>query len=226
MTALRPELPPPPPRIAALPVDERGYPVPWFVEWIDGVPDHRVMDSRKIGAAVTHRRCWICGEPTGRWTAYVIGPMCSITRTIGEPPSHRDCAVWSAQACPHLSRPHARRRGGYPDGVVPPAGHGLLRNPGAVGVWITHRPPQPRRAHAGNDGFLFTLPTPREVLWFCEGREATRDEVEQSVDSGLPLLIDGAIATAQEVGETLTPERARATLERELEVARLLFPVA
>ena len=34
MTKFRSDIPPLPPRIAKLPVDERGYPVPWFVQWL------------------------------------------------------------------------------------------------------------------------------------------------------------------------------------------------
>ena len=41
-------LPPMPSRIAALPVDERGYPVPWFVAWIDGKPEFRCADPAKF----------------------------------------------------------------------------------------------------------------------------------------------------------------------------------
>jgi hypothetical protein len=47
-----------PPAVARLPQD-RGYPVPWFVQWFtdvdepsefgEGRPDFRVMDGRKLG---------------------------------------------------------------------------------------------------------------------------------------------------------------------------------
>lgn len=226
MTALRPELPPAPERIRRLPIDRRGYPVPWFVSWVDGEPDHRVMDSGKIGPALRDRRCWVCGDVLGKWSAYVIGPMCSVTLTSGEPPSHRDCAVWAAQACPHLSRPHARRRDAYPDGVEPPAGFGLTRNPGAAGVWITRHPPAARRAHDGNDGVLFTLPEASEVLWFCEGREATREEVDLSIASGIPILLDRARRASLAAGYPWDEDRARADLELAVEGVERLLPPA
>jgi hypothetical protein len=193
MTALRKGLPPLPARLQAhLPIDDRGYPVPWFVAWIDGKPDHRIVDEAKLHEAIRAGRCWVCGQQLGRFQAYVIGPMCAVTRTNGEPPSHRECAEWSARACPHLSRPYARRRDAYPEGVTPPAGVGLTRNPGAVGVWITRHPARQRAAGGGQPGVLFDLPDPLEVLWFCEGRAATRAEVEESIDSGLPLLLEHA----------------------------------
>lgn len=224
MTGLRRGLPPLPARLRAhLPIDERGYPVPWFVQWIDGRPDHRVMDERKLALALKDGRCWVCGQQLGRFQAYVIGPMCAITRTSSEPPSHRECAEWSARACPHLSRPHARRRDSYPDGVKDPAGHAIMRNPGAVAVWITRLPARPRRADGGNAGILFTLPDPIEVLWFCEGRTATREEVDAAIESGLPLLVDGAL---EQHGARLTRDAAEAELQRDVERARPLLPQA
>ena len=58
-----------PARIARLPV-HKGYPVPWFVAWIDGVPDFRVADGRKLWEAVRHSRCWVCGDKLGSKLAF------------------------------------------------------------------------------------------------------------------------------------------------------------
>lgn len=93
-----------PPRIAKLPTDERGYPVPYFVEWIDGKPDFRVMSSKNLARAVKYRRCWICGEELGRFLCFTIGPMCGVNRISSEPPSHYDCARFAVSACPFLTR--------------------------------------------------------------------------------------------------------------------------
>lgn len=96
-TEIRPELEALPVRLRKLPVDARGYPVPWFVDWIEGpegrVPEFRAMDPRKWVRAVKERLCWVCGEALGRWLVFPIGPMCAITRTTAEPPSHLDCAL-------------------------------------------------------------------------------------------------------------------------------------
>ena len=59
-----------------LPVDPiRGYPVPWFVGWIDGKPEFRCMDPAKLKLAITERRCWVCGERLDNRATFVIGPM-------------------------------------------------------------------------------------------------------------------------------------------------------
>jgi hypothetical protein len=174
-----------PDRIKALPVSSAGFPVPWFVSWESGEPDFRVIKRNALRDAVYRGRCWICGGPLGRTFAMTIGPMCAINRTISEPPSHRDCAVFSAIACPFLSNPRMRRNAvDLPEERVLPPGEGIARNPGACAVWIT-RSFQPFKARGG---VLFNLGEPLEVLWFAEGRAATRDEVMASIRSGLPLL--------------------------------------
>lgn len=180
---------PMPDRIRSLPLSEKGFPVPWFVATVNGAPDFRVADAHKMATAVKHRRCWVCGGTLGRMMAMTLGPMCAINRTISEPPSHRECAVYSALACPFLANPRTKRReAGLPEDRIEAAGNGLKRNPGAVAVWIT-RGYRPFRAPGGT---LFTFDDPEEVLWFAAGREATRAEVMASIESGLPLLAEEA----------------------------------
>ncbi len=180
---------PMPDRIKRLPVSPAGFPVPWFVAWEDGVPDFRVVGRGKIPDAVKRKLCWVCGEPLGRTFAMTLGPMCAINRTISEPPSHRECAVYSAIACPFLSNPRMRRNEvDLPEERVSAAGNGIKRNPGATAVWCTRG----YRPFKVPGGVLFTFDDPTEVLWFASGRKATRAEVEESIFSGLPLLEEEA----------------------------------
>jgi len=46
---------------------------------------------------VRHKRCWLCGQPLGKFMCFVVGPMCAINKTSAEPPSHRDCALYAVQ---------------------------------------------------------------------------------------------------------------------------------
>src|SRR5258708_39459955 len=94
-----------PQRMARLPISPTGFPVPWFVAWVDGVPDFRVIGPDKIVQAVKRNLCWLCGQPKGIHHAFVIGPMCAINRTISEPSSHLECAQFAAVACPFLANP-------------------------------------------------------------------------------------------------------------------------
>jgi hypothetical protein len=214
-----------PDRIRRLPVSPTGYPVPWFVTWFkdgepckdgEGVPDFRVIDPRKMKRCLDHHVCWTCGTVMGAHKCFVIGPMCCVNRIISEPSSHRDCAIYSARVCPFLSKPKmVRNERNMQAGLVEPAGVGLKRNPGAVCVWITksYRPFHP----PGENGILFSLGTPTDVLWFCEGRRATRKEVMASIDSGYPTLEEiarqegptalAALATQREVALALVPSQ-------------------
>lgn len=220
-TTIRAELDALPPRLKKLPVDARGYPVPWFVAWVPDpnggpdVPEFRMMDARKFRDAVKQRLCWVCGEPLGRWLAFPIGPMCAITRTISEPPSHLECAEWSVRNCPFLSQPQMTRREEHlPADHREAAGYGLKRNPGVVCIWITR---SYELFDDGKGGKLITVGAPERVSWWREGRAATLAEVEESVDSGFPNLL----IAAQRDGPF-----AVEALGKYYERARLLFPLA
>lgn len=184
----------PPAAMKFLQKDHRGYVVPFFVEWIDGKPDFRVIDGRKMRRCIEDGLCWLCGGPTARYVAYVIGPMCAINRVSSEPPSHLACAEYAAQVCPFLTMPKAQRReANLPADGRPMAGVGLKRNPGVTLVWITRDRLAPFQVPPGPNGeqpgVLFNVGNPVEVKWFAEGRTATRDEVIASIESGLPELL-------------------------------------
>jgi hypothetical protein len=215
-----------PDRIRRLPISPAGFPVPWFVAWFkdgvncpagEGEPDFRVADTRKMATAMKQHVCWTCGQPMGAYKGFILGPMCAINRVISEPLSHRDCCIWSAKNCPFLSKPRmVRNEKDMPEGMVDAAGFGLKRNPGAVAVWIT-KSYRPFRPHAGNAGVLFSVGLPVEVLWFAEGRKATRAEVMASIESGYPTLQElaraegpealAALATQRTVAMALVPDR-------------------
>lgn len=175
-----------PRRIAQLPLTENGYPVLYFVDEVDGKPDLRVMDGRKFIKCIREKRCWLCGQPLGRNMAFVVGPMCCVTRTSSEPPSHYECAEYSVKACPFLTRPKARRREiGIEEASM--AGVGLKRNPGVIAIWVT-RSYKTFRA-AGGGGVLITMGPPEHVEWWSEARQATYAEVCESIESGAPELM-------------------------------------
>jgi hypothetical protein len=200
---LRSELTALPERIQSLPVF-RGYPVPWFVAYPDGPdgePEFRTADGKKWVAAVQQKLCWVCGQQLGSWLAFVLGPMCGITRTTCEPACHRECAEWSIYNCPFLTRPHMERReDNLPAGVVEAPGCPIRRNPGVTLLWMTKSftlfRAQDRRA-------LIRVGDALEVGWFAEGRRATRAEVDKSIEGGIPLLIEVATTDGPDAIEDL-----------------------
>jgi hypothetical protein len=185
-----------PPRMQSRPISPKGYPIPWFVAQINGEYDFRVIRPGGIAQAHNRRRCWICGEPRGRWSVFPIGPMCIVNRVTAEPPSHLSCAEYAARACPFLTQPNMRRnsKGLEETGAVQPAGSMILRNPGVVALWITDS----YSLMDADGGVLFKVGPPARVLWFAEGRTATRAEVEASIASGMPLLAAAAIEDGPE----------------------------
>ena len=100
MTEYRTDLPPRPPYVALLPLDERGYPVPWFASFMDGKPELRFADGRKLVRAVQDSLCWVCGEQLGTFRAFILGPMCTVNCVSAEPPMHRACGLWRPSSLP------------------------------------------------------------------------------------------------------------------------------
>lgn len=204
-----------PRRIAGLPLDHRGYPVPWFVAWIDGKADFRIVGPNKTMKALRESRCWICGGLVFGTRAYVVGPMCAVNRTSAEPPSHVDCARYAAKACPFLARPHMRRReNAMPEGRAEAPGIAIKRNPGVALVWVTG---ETRTKPDFNGGLLFDLGRPTRCEWYAHGRQAERHEVVESISTGLPILRD----MADDEGPA-----ARAELDRMTADAMRLVPAA
>ena len=97
-----------PPRIARLPRDSRGYPIPWNVlRASDGTPFFTINDDTKASKAIRLGLCPICGGELGRWRWFVGGP-----RSAFDPhgwyldlPGHRECMEYALQACPYLATP-------------------------------------------------------------------------------------------------------------------------
>lgn len=207
-----------PHHMRALPVDHRGFPVPWFVAWKDGKPLFPVADGDKLGRAHKFDLCWVCGGKLGRFRASVIGPMCAVNRTISEPQSHVECARFSALRCPFLSQPRMKRVGEHmlPVERSEAAGDGIKRNPGATAVWIERQKTKPFKVH---NGYLFELGDPHAVEWYANGREATRAEVEHSIETGIPLLMESIAkeAPARRPAAIAELNRRRADVSRLLE---------
>jgi hypothetical protein len=207
-----------PRRMTRLPVNERGFPVPFFVAKVNGEYDFRAFSGDKITACVRKRLCWLCGEPLGRYMAFVIGPMCSINRVSSEPPSHLECAQYAVKACPFLTKPRARRNDvdlpqfGKNGGFGMAAGNAIEHNPGAVLIWITkdYKP-----VSDGHGGVLFSIGEPHDLLWFAEGRTATRAEIDAAIAKGLPYL--------REIAAKEGPEAER-ELQRYIDRATKLLP--
>jgi hypothetical protein len=209
--ALRSGLPPLPPQMKRLPIDPRGFPVPWFTPKVDGEWNFQTVHPMRVRQAFVGRLCWICGTKLHKNLAFCIGPMCAINRTTSEPASHVECATFAAKACPFLTRPRMRRAP-LPDDALPMPGIHLDRNPGVVLLWVCR---SYTREPVGN-GYLFNLGEPVRVEAFAEGRPATPNEIEESIAGGLPALRQVADIDPD-------PEGARIELRGRILMARKLL---
>jgi hypothetical protein len=201
----------PPSRLARRPRDKHNRLIPWFVGYVDGEPDHRLVRLGGIRDAVRFNLCWLCGDPLGAYQTFVLGPMCTINSVSAEPPGHKDCSEYAARACPFLTHPHMRRRENLPEDTVPPDGEMNPRNPGVCAVWTT-------RSWSKKPGLqLFSLGDPTEVTWWREGRPATYGEALDALVSGLDVL-------KAEADKDPRPLRARASLEEQYWAALAHLP--
>lgn len=201
-----------PDRIRALPIDPtRGYPVPFFVPWIDGVPEFRTAASSARARCISDSLCWVCGQKLGTFKAFTIGPMCAINRVTAEPPEHTECAIFSVKGCPFLSKPQMdRRENDLPELRNEAPGMMIRRNPGVSLIWVT----KTFKEFLAPGGKLISIGDPEDLTWWKEGRPATRAEVLFSVITGLPLLfgpdpsqaVKEAIASAYVKAEKLFPK--------------------
>lgn len=160
-----------PPEMGVRPIDHRGFPVPWFVteKHEDGRWNFNVVTSERVSQAITKRLCWVSGEPLGSFGSFVIGPMCVVNRVAADPPARKFIAEWSAQVCPFLSRPLAKRPE-VPD-VHDTPGHMVTDNPGMCAVWTTKTWTRDRHG-------LIRMGEPHSVTWWREGRRATQEEID------------------------------------------------
>lgn len=185
---------PMPARIAKLPVSEQGYPIPWFVPWRDGQPLPELADPVKRMKAISGRRCWVCGEPLGTYLAFILGSMCLVNRITAEPAMHKECAEYTVKVCPFLTKPKMKRnssdnkrQGDKAPGIM------IERNPGVCAVYVTRAF---KTINDGAGGRVIQVGLCISVDYYREGRPATRAEVIESMQSGLPLLKQHAYTRA------------------------------
>lgn len=214
MPEIRPDCLPLPKAMVGRPVDPRGYPVPWFASRTADGYDFRVVEVARRDEAVRHRKCWVSGEPLGRFAAFVIGPMCTVNTVSADPPVRPDLAYWSARVCPFLTRPLAVRNERGLEGLQDETpGIAIKHNPGVCAVWVT------RFWTFDRDG-LFRFGEPHEIRWYARGRAATRAEVVAAFERGFPRLQEladaegaaaqAALARARDAAVALWPAEAAA----------------
>ncbi|MBF6333649.1 hypothetical protein [Nocardia transvalensis] len=81
----------------------RGLVVPFVTKWHAGQPMWGSLDTDRLAAALTGKRCQICGHRLeGRAVLFVRAADWE-RRIAVEPPMHPDCASYARRACPMLN---------------------------------------------------------------------------------------------------------------------------
>ena len=100
-----------PKELSHLKLDDRGYPIPFFVSIINGKPEFRFMDHNRVKMIIENKLCHICGNKLYKDYHYFIsGPLGLQNRISSDAAMHRVCAEFSLMACPHLYLQKAERR--------------------------------------------------------------------------------------------------------------------
>lgn len=124
---------PMPKTMRSLPVDHRGYPVPFMaMKDATGKPMFAINDDRKTVKCFTKRLCSICGRR--RDEDWFVGGIRCFTHPLGaflDPPAHRACAEYALRVCPFIANPSYGRRidGKIAERAALPAGMGIAVEP-------------------------------------------------------------------------------------------------
>lgn len=97
---------PVPRRMRTLPLDPRGYPIPYIVlRDRNGDPHFTINDSRVRLRCVLQRRCGICGKKINGPVWFVGGPLSAFHPhgAYSDGPLHDDCAEYALKVCPWLA---------------------------------------------------------------------------------------------------------------------------
>jgi hypothetical protein len=164
-----------PASIKALPREERGYPIPYFVAYNrDGSRDLRFADVQKQHICVRQRLCWVCGKSLNILLGFLGGPLSVVNRLHSDMACHPSCAEFSVKYCPHVNNASAKYRdSGKPFDANKPVGM-VKEHPGVTAiVYCTDFETSPPDKHGG---ILASPLGVTRVDWWFEGGQVTQAE--------------------------------------------------
>lgn len=95
------------PRVAKLPRDRRGLPIPYVVLKDEhNTPDFIVNDTKLVYQCIAEGRCSLCGEKMDDEDVWFVGGQMSGLDPRGmyiDPPVHHECGSFALQVCPYLA---------------------------------------------------------------------------------------------------------------------------
>lgn len=162
-----------PDRIRVLGHDAVGNPSLFFAQrGANGLVNYRAPRPEAVDQCLKHRLCYICGQQLGRNKTFLTGPVGALRQIALDPPCHRSCAVYAAQACAYFTKPRLR-----PD---------VMPTHNATCLWTTRSfVPLPI-----DNAVHFHLGKPIEMTWFRQGEIASYEEVLRATQYALRILLD------------------------------------
>lgn len=92
-----------PKELSHLKIDERGYPIPFFVPKINGKYEFRFADAKKQRLCIEQKLCAICGKKLiDNLYFFITGPVGYQNRVVTDSAMHRICAEYSLEVCPYM----------------------------------------------------------------------------------------------------------------------------
>lgn len=109
-----------PANLSHLKVDKRGYPVPFFVPIVDGVPNFKYADKKKQELCINKGLCHICGLKliAGNYF-FITGPLGLQNKVVTDPAMHKSCAEFALAICPHMFYEKSERKAEPNEGPGP-----------------------------------------------------------------------------------------------------------
>lgn len=99
--------------MAALPKDERGYPIPFNI-WRDtrGVAHFTINDHEKASECLREYLCPICGDKLEKTIWFCGGPLSALhpAGAYIDQPMHHECVHYAIRVCPYLAAPRYTKR--------------------------------------------------------------------------------------------------------------------
>lgn len=137
---------PEPERIARLP-HYNGLPVTYttLVD-LNGIPNFKATDDRKVWECKRDGKCSICGEPLDYWIAFMVTEEEAKSRNVYENPNHEECLRYAFNICPWLYYSKAKYSDPSEDwnkteGFIVYAAHpdrtNSLDRPPKLGIYVT-----------------------------------------------------------------------------------------
>ncbi|MVM33633.1 hypothetical protein GO755_26580 [Spirosoma sp. HMF4905] len=110
----------------------RGYPVPYFVQWLpdasgESMPNFHRADGRKWVTCLKFKKCWVCSKSLDKASFMVTGPKGLTNRVGTDCFMHEACARESIRLCPHMLYQKTARRDVDSDSLILSPHHDLTK---------------------------------------------------------------------------------------------------